>query len=145
MKDNIFAYTKISDKYYPAFISVNRCNLTGEVSIIVRSEHDTDPVEVEIILPLEKLICLAKDVLKFNGVITEQPAMPHFLALMESLEIPHPDWWLAQHPGMLGLVGKAISKQAQEVYDAEEQKRIEMNNKIKSLMEKKDNEQKQME
>jgi len=122
MKENIFAYTKTNDEhYYPAFISINKYNTTGEVSITVRSEHDTTPVEVEITMSMEKLVDLAKEVLKFNGVVfSEQPTTPHFIALMEGLEIPHPEWWLTQPPGMLGLVGKYIAKQAQEVYDAEQ-------------------------
>jgi len=55
-----------------------------------------------------------------NRKSLEIDVMPHFIALMEGLEIPHPEWWLMQHPGMLGLVGKYIAKQAQEVYDAEQ-------------------------
>lgn len=124
MKENIFAYTKTNDEhYYPAFISVNKYNTTGEVSITVRSEHETNPVEVEITMPMEKLIELAKGVLKLNGiVISEQPVIIHFVALMEALEVPHPEWWITQPPAMLGLVGKYIAKQAKEVYDAEQNK-----------------------
>jgi hypothetical protein len=122
MKENIFAYTKISDVYYPAFVSINKYDTTGEVSIIVRSEHETSPMEVEVVIPTSKLVEMAESILKSNGAVSDQPAMAHFLALMESLEIPNPDWWLAQHPGMLKLVGKYIAKQAKEVYDAEQNK-----------------------
>lgn len=122
MKENIFAYTKTNDEhYYPAFISINKYNTTGEVSITVRSEHDTTPVEVEITMSMEKLVDLAKEVLKFKGVVfSEQPAMLHYLALMEALEIPHPEWWIAQPPNALRSVACCVAKQAKDMYEINE-------------------------
>ncbi len=117
IKDNIFAYTSVGDAYYPAFVSINRYTITDEVSITVRSEHETSPIEVEVVIPNDKLIEMARSIL---GQEKTDIAMPHFIALMEALEIPHPGWWLTRPPEMLGLVGKALAKQAKEVYDAEQ-------------------------
>ena len=118
MKENIYAYTEITEAYYPAFISINKDD--DEVTIMVRSRHVLDSSVSTIDMPKDRLIEMAKSVLKFEEVVSDQPAMTHFLALMEGLKIPHPEWWLTQPPGMLGLVGKYIAKQAQEVYDAEQ-------------------------
>lgn len=41
--------------------------------------------------------------------------MPHFLALMDGLEIPNPEWYLKQNPEILRKVGAAIAHQAKYV------------------------------
>ena len=38
----------------------------------------------------------------------------HLLRLMEALEIPHPEWWLAKPPEFLAECGKAITAQAKQ-------------------------------
>lgn len=43
-----------------------------------------------------------------------KPGMGHLLALMESLEIPHPEWWLSKPPEFLMECGKAITAQAKQ-------------------------------
>jgi hypothetical protein len=44
----------------------------------------------------------------------ERAVMLHFLALMEGLEIPNPEWYLQQHPEVLMRIGRAIAHQAKQ-------------------------------
>ena len=64
---NIHAFTKVERETYPAFVSINRDDRTGELSVTVRSRGDGGRSVGMITLTEDQLRKLAVDVLDVLG------------------------------------------------------------------------------
>jgi hypothetical protein len=64
---NIHAYTAVTREDYPAFVSINRDDRSGEISVTVRSRGDGGRSVGMIVLTPEQLRKMAMDVLDVIG------------------------------------------------------------------------------